>query len=70
MDARVKQEADPCGCCCIGDSTLMLWVYRYNKDLASGHQRAMEKLMHEQAQVDEYLAQRKLDEVYEISALC
>ena len=39
------------------------WLPRYTKDLASGHQKAMDKLLHEQAQVDEYLAQRKLDEV-------
>lgn len=34
----------------------------YNKDLASGHQKALERLQHEQAQVDEYISSRRLDQ--------
>lgn len=38
-------------------------LFRYNKDLASGHQKALERLQHEQAQVDEYISSRRLDQV-------
>ena len=40
-----------------------VWLLRYNKDLASGHQKALERLQHEQAQVDEYVNSRRLDQV-------
>ena len=47
-----------CCVCCV----------RYNKDLTEGHQQAMERLVHEQAQVDEYIQQRKLDTVKPFSS--
>lgn len=46
-------------------------ILRYVKDLAVGHQKAMDRLAHEQAQVDDYIKQRHLDTVRssQISAL-
>ena len=43
---------------------------RYNKELTPAHQDAIEQLKHEQAQVDEYIAQRRLDEVGPMLRLC
>ena len=48
----------------------LVLAFRYNKELTSAHQDAIEKLKHEQAQVDEYIAQRRLDEVGPMLRLC
>lgn len=45
-------------------------AFRYNKELTPAHQDAIEQLKHEQAQVDEYIAQRRLDEVEFMLRLC
>ena len=39
------------------------WVSRYTKPLLSGHQAALDRLHEDQAQVDEHMRHRKIDQV-------